>query len=72
MDPYPIGSPTGGAQTVYKPINTGANNQAVFVTDQVKFNKYFELLGSIRYDRFSTVYDDFNQAAGESALCSRR
>lgn len=61
MDPYPIGSPTGGAQTVYKPINTGANNQAIFATDQVKFNKYFELLGSIRYDRFSTVYDDFNQ-----------
>ncbi len=59
MSPYPIGSPTGGAQTVYNPINTGANNQAVFVSDQVKFNKYFELLGSIRYDRFSTVYDDF-------------
>jgi catecholate siderophore receptor len=59
MNPYPIGSPTGGAQTVYNPVNTGANNQAVFVSDQVKFNKYFELLGSIRYDRFSTVYDDF-------------
>jgi catecholate siderophore receptor len=59
MNPYPIGSPTGGPQTVYNPINTGANNQAVFVTDQVKFNKYFELLGSIRYDRFSTVYDDW-------------
>ncbi|WP_424629070.1 TonB-dependent receptor [Bradyrhizobium sp. SYSU BS000235] len=59
MNPYPIGSPTGGLQTVYNPVNTGANNQAVFVTDQVKFNKYFELLGSIRYDRFSTVYDDW-------------
>ena len=59
VNPYPIGSPTGGAQTVYNPINTGANNQAVFATDQVKFNKYFELLGSIRFDRFSTVYDDW-------------
>jgi len=63
MNPYPIGSPTGGAQTVYSPVNTGANNQAVFVSDQVKFNKYFEILGSIRYDRFSTKYDDPNQVA---------
>lgn len=60
-NPYPIGSPVGGTIKTYLPVNTGANNQAVFATDQVKFNKYFELLGSIRYDRFSTVYDDFNQ-----------
>lgn len=62
MSPYPIGSPTGGAIKTYLPINTSANNQAVFVSDQVKFNKYFEVLGSIRYDRFSTTYDDYNQA----------
>src|SRR5690606_36396667 len=63
MNPYPIGSPTGGPQTVYNPVLTGANNQAFFVSDQVKFNKYFELLGSIRYDRFSTVYDDYGKQA---------
>ncbi|MEH2511128.1 catecholate siderophore receptor [Nitrobacteraceae bacterium AZCC 1564] len=67
MDPYPIGSPTGGTQTVYNPVNTGANNQAVFVSDQVKFNKYFELLGAIRYDRFSTVYDDWGTQSGSVA-----
>ncbi|WP_458758419.1 TonB-dependent receptor [Afipia sp. TerB] len=63
MNPYPIGSPTGGPQTVYNPVLTGANNQAFFVSDQVKLNKYFELLGSIRYDRFSTVYDDYGKQA---------
>ena len=34
----------------------------VYVSDQVKINKYFELLASLRYERFSTVYDDPNQA----------
>ena len=65
MSPLPIGPPTGNPANIktYQPINTGANNQAVFVSDQVKFNKYFELLASVRYDRFSTVYDDYNQAA---------
>ena len=35
---------------------------AAHVSDQVKINKYFELLGSLRFDRFSTTYADPNQA----------
>ena len=62
MNPYPIGSPVGGAYVIANPIDTKANNQAVFVSDQVKINEYFELLGSVRLDRFATVYRDLGQA----------
>ena len=60
--PNPNGSATGGPITVFLPIDTKANNYAAYVSDQVKITKYFELLASLRYDRFSTVYDDPNQA----------
>jgi catecholate siderophore receptor len=32
------------------------------MSDQIKINQYFELLGSLRFDRFGTVYNDPNQA----------
>jgi catecholate siderophore receptor len=60
--PNPNGSPTGGTILVYKPIDTTATDIAAYVSDQVKITKYFELLASLRYERFSTVYDDPNQA----------
>ena len=60
--PDPNGSPTGGATIVFKPIDTWASNYAAYVSDQLKVNKNLELLASLRYDRFSTVYDDPNQA----------
>ena len=71
MNPYPIGSPTGGTTVVMQPIDTRANNQAAFVSDQVKINKYFELLGSVRFDRFASVYEDLNQTTIASQKVAR-
>ncbi len=38
------------------PNHTITTNYAVYGSDQVKINEYFELLGSIRYDDFRTTY----------------
>jgi catecholate siderophore receptor len=62
IDPYSMGAPSGGVQKVYEEINTRASNLAMFVSDQIKINKYFEVLASVRGDSFRTVYDDPNQA----------
>src|SRR5262245_28465991 len=62
IDPYGMGAPSGGVQKVYQEINTRASNLAMFASDQIKMNKYFEVLASVRGDFFRTVYDDPNQA----------
>jgi catecholate siderophore receptor len=62
IDPESGGSPSGGVQKIYKEINTRASNLAMFASDQIKINKYFEVLASVRGDFFRTVYDDPNQA----------
>jgi catecholate siderophore receptor len=62
VDPDPNGSPIGGAIKVYQPIDTKATNVAAFISDQVKINKYIELLASLRVDQFFTDYTDPNQA----------
>jgi catecholate siderophore receptor len=62
VDPDPNGSPVGGATIVYKPIDTLSRNVATFISDQVKINKYIELLASLRLDHFDTDYTDPNQA----------
>jgi catecholate siderophore receptor len=62
VDPYGMGAPSGGVQKVFQEINTRASNLALFASDQIKINKYFELLASVRGDFFRTVYDDPNQA----------
>jgi catecholate siderophore receptor len=62
IDPYGMGSPSGGVQKVYQEINTRASNLAMFASDQIKISKYFEVLASVRGDFFRTVYDDPNQA----------
>jgi catecholate siderophore receptor len=62
IDPYGMGAPSGGVQKVYEEINTRASNLAIFLSDQIKINKYFEVLASVRGDSFRTVYDDPNQA----------
>ena len=56
------GAPTGGPIVNFLPIDTKATDIAAYVSDQVKITKYFELLGSMRFDRFSTTYSDPNQA----------
>ena len=60
VDPFP--SPVGGPPVVFKPITTEATDAAAFVSDQAKLNQYIELMGAVRFDRFSTTYDDPNQA----------
>jgi catecholate siderophore receptor len=60
--PNPNPSPTGGTILVYAPIDTQAQDYAAYMSDQIKINQYFELLGSMRFDRFGTVYNDPNQA----------
>jgi catecholate siderophore receptor len=62
IDPYGLGAPSAGAPVVFKEINTKASNLAAFVSDQIKVNKYFEFLATVRGDFFRTVYDDPNQA----------
>ncbi len=54
IDPEGMGSPSGGAPVVFKEINTRASNLAMFASDQIKINKYFELLASVRGDYFRT------------------
>jgi catecholate siderophore receptor len=54
-------SPTGGTIVVMAPIDTQAQNYAAYMSDQIKINQYFELLGSMRFDRFGTIYNDPNQ-----------
>ena len=61
FNPDPNGSPVGGAIINYLPIDTKATDYAAYVSDQVKITKYFELLASLRYDRFATDYSDPNQ-----------
>jgi catecholate siderophore receptor len=61
IDPEGMGAPSAGAPVVFKEINTRASNLAMFASDQIKMNKYFELLASVRGDFFRTVYDDPNQ-----------
>jgi catecholate siderophore receptor len=59
----PVDTSFGGVFGGYAPPNkTESTNVALYGFDQVKFNEYFELLGSIRYDRFETNYRDFGTA----------
>jgi catecholate siderophore receptor len=62
VNPSPNLQPVGGAIINYFPITTSANNTAAYMSDQLKVNQYFELLGSLRFDHFGTIYDDPNQA----------
>jgi catecholate siderophore receptor len=54
----PVDTSFGGVFTGWgTPNHTTSTNFAAYAFDQVKFNEFFELLGSIRFDRFSTDYD---------------
>jgi catecholate siderophore receptor len=53
----PVDTSYGGAQTGWGvPNSSTSTNLAVYGFDQIKFNEYFELLGSVRYDHLSTDY----------------
>jgi len=53
----PTGAGAGGVFAGFNPSNdTTQNTVAVYLSDQIKLNKYFELLGALRYDSFKTDY----------------
>jgi catecholate siderophore receptor len=57
----PVDTSFGGIFTGYAPPNsTDSSNYAVYLFDQIKINQFFEVMGSIRYDRFSTDFQDLN------------
>ena len=56
------------AVTPFPANNTNATNVAAYVSDQMKITQYFELLASLRYDRYSTHYVDASAAAGANDL----
>lgn len=43
------------------PQDTEMTNIAGYVSDQIRINRYFELMGSLRYDQFRATYDDLTQ-----------
>jgi catecholate siderophore receptor len=49
---------------------TLSTNIGVYASDQMKITKYFELLTSVRFDRFATHYVDASAAAGANDLKS--
>lgn len=44
------------------PQDTDMTNAAGYVSDQIKITKYFEVMGSLRYDQFRATYNDLTQA----------
>ena len=59
----PVDTSFGGVFNGWGPPNsTTSTNFAAYAFDQVKVNQFFELLGSIRFDRFSTDFQDLNTA----------
>lgn len=66
---YPVDTSYGGPDTGFgQPNSTVSTNYAVYGFDQVKFNEYFELLGSIRYDNFNSDYTNLGAAPADRYL----
>ena len=59
-----FGGVFGGWNT---PLYTDAKNVAVYASDQIKINRWFEIMGAVRHDNFKTVFDD----PGNVALTAR-
>jgi catecholate siderophore receptor len=57
---YPVDTSFGGVFAGWNPPNaTTSTTAAIYASDQIKINEYFELLGSIRFDNFDTKYTDY-------------
>ena len=67
VNPTVSGVPATGF-TVVPGNNTLSTDYAAYVIDQMKITKYFELLGSFRFDRYSTHYVDLSAVPG-SKIC---
>lgn len=56
---FPVDSGFGGTFNGWNtPLITEATTVAGYVSDQIKINDYFEIMGALRHDRFSTSFDD--------------
>ncbi|MGN6286581.1 MAG: TonB-dependent receptor [Afipia sp.] len=57
---YPVDTDFGGVFNGWNPPNaTKSTTAAAYAFDQIKINEYFELLGSIRFDNFTTTYTNY-------------
>jgi catecholate siderophore receptor len=54
--------------TVVPGNNTLSTNIAAYASDQMKITRYFELLASLRFDRYRTHYVDASAVAGQNDL----
>ena len=56
--------------TIVPGNTTLSTNIGVYASDQMKITRYFELLTSLRFDRYATHYVDASAAAGQNDLKS--
>ncbi len=59
LAPNPVES-LPGILPVSSQQDTTARSDSFYVTDTIGFNRYFDLLASARFDRFSADYEQFN------------
>jgi catecholate siderophore receptor len=65
----PLDTSFGGEFNGWGPPNSSVStNFAIYAFDQVKLNEFFELLGSVRYDRLKTDYEDLAASAATRNL----
>jgi catecholate siderophore receptor len=56
---FPVDTAFGGTFVGYNPATESESKSvAVYASDQMKLNQYFELLGALRCDHFNVVWDD--------------
>jgi catecholate siderophore receptor len=70
LDDPSSGGVAAATNTVVPGNTTLSTNIGVYASDQMKITKYFELLTSVRFDRFATHYVDASAAAGANDLKS--
>jgi catecholate siderophore receptor len=69
---FPIDTTFGGTFNFWNPANnTDSDNVAFYASDQMKLSQYFELLGAIRWDRFSTTWKDPGNANAATRFLER-
>ncbi len=64
------GGVPAATNTIVPGNTTLSTNIGVYASDQMKITRYFELLTSLRFDRFTTHYVDASAAAGQNDLKS--
>jgi catecholate siderophore receptor len=69
---YPVDSYFGGQFNFWNAaLDSESKNVAFYASDQMKLNQYFELLGAVRWDRFSTDWEDPGNAMAANRSLQR-